>query len=110
MRKPRPQEQYPYLLVHRGKHDDRYIVANNNEEEQLAWLAMFRALDEWDGYYGGGEDMDGDEQAWYEGAKAGDWQCAKWLLDYRSDYEYEHVFGECISTPSELMEKLNEKP
>lgn len=100
--------RYPVLLTHYGKYGDRHIVANNKDEEAQAWLAMFRAMNEWDGFYYP-EDMYGDEPAAYRGACEGRAGSAQWLLQLRSDYEYERVELECVDTPETLLEKLNAK-
>lgn len=98
----------PYLIVHRGKHGDRYILATNEEEYKLAWLTMFHCIRKWDGYYFP-DDMEGDEAEWYDMAMKGDWRGALWLLDYRTDHEYEDVFGICISTPENDLKHLEMK-
>lgn len=98
---------YPKLLIHKGKHGDRYIVSNNPIEESEAWLAMFMAIDLWDGYYGlGGDALEGDEAVWYSEAKMGDTQAAENLLKARCGCEYEEVFTECIETPATLMKRF----
>ena len=98
--------ELPYLIVHRGKHGDRYILATDETEYKQAWLAMFHSIRKFDGYYEGWREWGLDQQEWYEMAMKGDWRGALWLLDYRSDHEYEDVFGVCISTPENDFKHL----
>jgi len=103
----RSDDQYPVLLIHKGKHGDRYILATNNEEEELAWLAMFTSLNVEDDVYSCSK-LVGSQRAWFDKACEGDTDAARWLLINRSDYEYEEVFTECIDTPFSLLNKLME--
>ncbi len=95
---------YPKVLVHKGKHGNRYIFAADEVEEGQAWLVMFRSLDEWDGFY---FDLDIDEEEAYAQAKKGSWRHAKWLLDVRSGYEYEKVDVEYLDTPKSMRKHLD---
>lgn len=95
---------YPKLLTHKGKHEDRKILIADPNSVGSAWLAMFRALDEWDGCY---NLLYGDEVAAYAGAKNGCVRHAKWLLEIRSSYEYEEVTIESIYTPINMKERLD---
>jgi hypothetical protein len=99
------EECYPKLLTHYGKHGDDHIVVLDKKMETEAWLAMFRLMDE-------AEDMYADltnnyELAWYNSAKSGDAQHAKWLLEVRSQHEYERVEITGINTPQSLTRQLD---
>lgn len=95
---------YPKILIHHGKHGDRYILARHQNEEQQAWLTMFESLDQWECFY---EDLEDDELEWHRQAKNGNWKAAKWLLESRSYGEYENVSVESIDTPETLFDKLD---
>jgi len=103
----RPDDQYPVLLIHESKHGDRYILATNNDEEELAWLAMFTILNVQECAYECGLNGD-DEEEWYKIASEGGVEAAKWLLEARVRHEYENVYTECIDTPFSLLNKLME--
>jgi len=75
------------ILVWKSKHGDVYVYARDEEEEKRAWLYLFKCMDE-NRYYC---DLDGDEPAAYKAAKEGNAKAAKWLLEMRSDGEYEQV-------------------
>ncbi len=96
--------RYPMVLVHEGKHCNNYVVATNKEEEDLAWLAMFRLLDKYEHYYD--DYMEPDEQELYEQAKRGNAKSARWLLETRTDYEYERVSVELAHSPKEFLASL----
>lgn len=96
----------PYLIVHKGKHDDCCIVATTEEEYKQGWLCMFHCLRLWDEFYYDVEDWDEDQREWYNMAMAGDYRGAMWLLDYRSGYEYEYVHGEPLNTVERIFELL----
>jgi len=102
MNKKRPAGEYPVLLIHDGEHGVRYILAMNNEEEELAWLAMFTALHVWDDCYCY-DDLDFDERNWFDLARTGNTTAAKLLLQTRGNYEYERVYTECIDTPFSML-------
>jgi hypothetical protein len=94
---------YPKLLVHKGKHGDTNILIASVADEGPAWLAMFRSIDKWTGYY---EYMDKHEREMYEKAKEGEGWAAHYLLDGRSDCEYEEVYLESLHTPESLEAAL----
>jgi hypothetical protein len=96
---------YPKLMTQRGKHGDRRILITDAQDEKQAWLVMFLALDKYDDCY---YELDDDQLDWYDQAKHGnDCVAAKWLLDSRSDNEYEEVFIDCIETVESLGAKVN---
>ena len=96
------------ILVHDGKHGNTVIFCLNEEREEEAWLAMFHAIDQWTGYYDRFMD-DTQELEWRDAARNGCWQSAKWLLEVRSQNEYEDVRMDSICTPRELLEDLDVK-
>ena len=75
------------ILVLKMKHGDYPVYARDDAERDKAYLHLFNLQDGY-GFYC---DLDGDEPDWYEAAKQGDAQAARWLLDLRSDYEYERI-------------------
>ena len=75
------------ILILKMKHGDCPVYARNDAERDKAYLYLFNLMDG-QGYYW---DLDGDEPDWYTKAKQGDTQAARWLLDLRSDYEYERI-------------------
>ncbi len=91
------------LLVHEGKYGNAYIVIDDNNED-AAWLAMFRWFDEREGFYCG---LHGDQLECYNLAKAGNAKAARWLLDLRSNYEYEKVTLEHAETTESLLQLLD---
>ncbi len=96
---------YPKLMTHRGKNNNRHILLMDAEDEKQAWLVMFLALDTYDDCY---YELDDDQLDWYDQAKNdNDRMAARWLLESRSDYEYEEVFIDCIETVESLGAKLN---
>lgn len=99
--------EYPRLLVWNGKHGDVHILIRSKRDEGPAWLAMFKAIDQWAQYYTKCG-LHGAEVSAYARAKAGDWQGAKWLLQARDGYEYERVTVEGIWTPEGLEVQLNQ--
>jgi len=74
------------VLIWEGKYADVMVCARDDKEEDRAWLFLFKLMDE-DNYYC---DLDGDEVAAYEDAKKGIPKSARWLLNIRSDSEYEY--------------------
>lgn len=75
------------ILVLKMKHGDYPVYARDDAERDRAYLHLFKLQDGY-GFYC---DLEGDEPDWYEAAKQGDAQAARWLLDLRSDYEYEQI-------------------
>jgi len=100
---------YPKILIHKGKHGDTLILCLNENKEQEAWLAMFHAIDQWEGYYDRYIEA-GRELKWRDAARNGCWQAAKWLLEVRSLNEYEGVELELVYEPKELLQELNVQP
>lgn len=104
---------YPKVLIHEGKHDNRYILVHNPTEVGPAYLAMFMAMDQHDQAYCGIEDNDETEFDMYTKAKSSidirvRHAAAKWLLEHRGGFgiEYENVYFQHIDTPVSLMERL----
>lgn len=99
------------LLIHEGKHEHRYILFQAGVDEGEAWLAMFRAFDEWECFYDGLDESDSKEYPLqirlYNEAKKGNMECARLLLQDRSGGEYESVYVEDIDTPASLLGKLD---
>lgn len=83
-----------------GKHGDWLVFARTEEEDLAAHLLLFRCCDELGFYF----DLDGDQAEWYEKAKQGDGQAAKWLLGCREDYEYERLYVEWVDAPTDKLE------
>ena len=77
------------ILILKMKHGDCPVYARGTDERDRAYLYLFNLMDG-QGYYGG---LDGDEPDWYEKAKQGDAQAARWLLSLRSDtgHQYEEI-------------------
>lgn len=100
------------LLVHEGKHGNRYILFQEGVDEGRAWLAMFRVFDEWEQFYDGlGEsDLPAEryQRKYYREAKKGNKECAMRLLKDRSGAEYEIVYVEDIDTPASLLKELDQ--
>jgi hypothetical protein len=96
--------KYPKVLTHYGKHGSHQVVVLDKEQEQQAWLAMFRFLDECEQFY---EDLDSDQLEWCEAARQGDSDSARWLIGTRCNYEYERVEMESTHTPASLMRELD---
>lgn len=97
-------EGYPKLLIHRGKHGNRYILITDKSQEHDAWLMMFRTLDEWDDCY---YEVRGDEVKAYAAAKGGCGRAARFLLLVREGYEYESVEIEHLDTPQTMKGHLD---
>lgn len=99
------------LLVHEGKHGDNYILFQPGVDEGEAWLAMFRLFDEWENLYDGIDDPDSREdlrhRKLYRGAKKGNMEYARRLLQERNGGEYETVYVENVDTPANLLRNLN---
>lgn len=96
---------YPKVMIHEGKHDNRYILLMTEHDEGPAYLAMFNAMDRSDQAYDGIEDIDDEFEA-YKKAKFSTilparWAAAKWLLRHRGGYgfEYENVYILALDTP-----------
>jgi len=86
------------ILNWEGKHGGWLLAARTDDELDRAYLKLFQHLDE-NGYYEYG--LDGDQPDWYDKAKDGDAEAARWLLELRSDlgYEYERVSLDYAETP-----------
>jgi hypothetical protein len=72
------------LLIWKDKHGNWYWAAEKDKLD-LAFLEMFKKIDE-SGYY---TEFEGDQKQAYEEAKEGKAKSAKWLIQLRTDYEYE---------------------
>lgn len=72
------------LLIWKDKHGNWYWAAEK-DKLNLAFLEMFKRVDE-SGYY---VELEGDQIQAYKEAKAGNAKSARWLIQLRSDYEYE---------------------
>ncbi len=83
------------ILVWESKHGDVLVCARTPKEEARAWLYLFKCMDD-NGYYC---DLEGDEPDAYKVAKEGNAKAAKWLLETRSDGEYEQVTIEHLVEP-----------
>ena len=72
------------LLIWKDKHGNWYWAA---EKEKLndAFLEMFKKVDE-SNYYA---EFEGDQEQAYNEAKGGNAKSARWLIELRSEYEYE---------------------
>lgn len=102
---------YPKLLIHRGKHGDRFVICLDMGAELRGWLAMFLAMDKWDRFY---EDLTNeDEIEWRNIARkripAVSSRAARNLLMAHDDYEYEEVSTEYVMTPTKLMEQIDDQ-
>ena len=75
------------ILILKMKHGDYPVYARNGAEHARAYLHLFNLMDG-HGFYG---DLDGDEAVWCEEARQGDAKSARWLLDTRTDWEYEQI-------------------
>ena len=95
---------YPKILTNFGKHGNTQILCQNEEQEHWAWLAMFHVFDQWTRHY---DDLREVELGHYHLAKDGDWKSAQFLLESRSDYEYEGVEMQPASGPSDVFKQLN---
>ena len=105
---------YPKVMIHEGKHDNRYILIQNPAEIDPAYFAMFTAMDQNDCAYDGIEDKD-DEFIMY--TKARDLTlrmrtrqaAARWLLEHRTGYgmESENVYIRSLDTPDSLLEQYD---
>lgn len=99
------------LLVHEGKHGNRYILFQAGVDEDAAWLAMFRVFDEWEHFYDGLADSDLAkdrlQRMYYRQAKNGHMASARLLLQDRSGGEYETVYTQDVDTPASLLGKLD---
>lgn len=99
------------LLIHEGKHGNRYILFQDGVGEGAAWLAMFRVFDEWEQFYDGLDDSDSKADRrqirLYNEAKKGNMEYARLLLQDRSGGEYESVYVEDIDTPASLLGELD---
>lgn len=76
------------MLVWASKYGPVFVFARDPEEEARAWLYLFQQMDAM--YYYTEFDSD-DELCAYKAAKGGDARGAKWLLEIRSDCEYERI-------------------
>lgn len=76
------------ILVYHGRYDDIYIDVSTAEKERQAYLALFRFINQVTGCYIP-RYMNVDMRNAFDGALAGDWRAAKWLLQLRRDYDYE---------------------
>ena len=83
------------VLVWEEKHSTVIVSARDPDEEDRAWLYLFKAMDGM-GYY---SDLGDDENDAYCGAKEGNAEDAKWLLEIRGDYEYERISVEKVIEP-----------
>lgn len=105
---------YPKVMIHEGKHDNRYILIQNAAEVAPAYFAMFTAMDQNDCAYDGIEDCD---EEFHMYTRARDLtlrmnvrqKAAKWLLEHRGGYgmEYENVYILAIDTPDSLLERYD---
>ena len=84
------------VLVWRSKYGNVIVAARNTEEEDRAWLYLFKQMDEMGYYHDLGDDEDEDEA--YLQAKAGEAKGARWLLGIRDNYEYKEI------SPVEVVE------
>lgn len=75
------------ILIHRGKCNNTYFDVTKPEQEQRAYLMLFRLIGR-RGYYIT-ENMDSDMLEAYHGAKAGKLEHAKRFLQIRQGYEHE---------------------
>ncbi len=75
------------ILVWNAKHGDVLVCARDGEQEARAWLYIFKCMDENEYYC----DLEDDEANAYMAAKEGSAGNARWLLEMRSDCEYERV-------------------
>lgn len=84
------------ILIYEGKYNDIYFDVSTPEKEQRAYLALFNFMDKVCGYY---QRLDCPDQTLaLNGAWAGKWKEAKWLLQLRRDYEYEGwTIVHCVS-------------
>jgi len=78
------------ILVLKMKHSDYLVYARDDAERDRAYLHLFILMDDYGSY---NYDLNEDQIVWYEEAKQGNAQSARWLLDTRSDqrYEYEEI-------------------
>ena len=96
--------RYPLAFTQRGKHGTTVLVANNFEEEQKCWLAMFLVNDVWTRNY---SHLESDHLVLAQGARGGCWKAARALLELRDSYEYEGLDTESLPSVDSLLEKLN---
>lgn len=69
------------ILVYRGKHGQEYWLADTPTRLEAAMRKLFARLDEWSCYE--------DSEEGIQKARAGDFKAIKWILERRSDCEYE---------------------
>lgn len=76
------------LVYGNRKSDDIYYDASTPEKEDIAYLALFKILDEeWEVY----ADLEEAHRPYYDAARGGDAKAAKKLMYLRRRYEYEDV-------------------
>lgn len=97
--------EFPYLICHEGKHGTRYFLATDERTYHAAIMACFHCIRQYDGFYNT-DDLPGDQLEYFKAAMEGDPQSALWLMEIRSDYEYESVWGECLGSPSKDLDRV----
>lgn len=98
---------HPKLLINKGKHGDITVLIPSEDDEGEAYLALFRHFDEIENFYC--HRLCGDEIEAYAKARQGDWRSAKWLIQLRSDHEYEEVRVDWPYTPLSLKRMLDKR-
>ena len=73
------------VLVYHGKHGDEYWLVDTPARRDAAFRALFKMLDDFHCYAGGGAKF----REMLGKASNGDTQCVKAILESRFGYEYE---------------------
>lgn len=89
------------LLVAKGKYNTLFFDISTPEQEHRVWLAL-AGFNMMQMYYCNIGDDEPDQKAALAGARAGDWESAKWLCELRDDYEYEEWHIEHTVSESEM--------
>jgi len=80
------------IIILRGKHGDYPVYARDDAEKARAFLHLFEFMDS-HGFY---TDVEAAQAVWRDKARKGDAQAAEWLVDCRSDWDYEYERIEII--------------